>query len=290
MRIIPRRDERVKVGERINVLFMGDLHLGAPDTNYKLIQKHLKRVERDPNARVVFLGDFGEFIDYRDHRFKPDVIGALPTRYRDAHMSKEGGVVQETIDHCQELFEPVKGKIWAWLDGNHEEKIVKKFSFSPGSILCHNLNILSRYVGYGGYVPIGFIRGKESTPTQTLKLDLHHGWQAGRRDGAVVNQGQVELAMSNCDIVARGHSHKRGLWAYDSWFINRQGNVMEWPRFFVATGTYKQGHVDTDINSPPSTTYELQRGFTPKTQRNMGGVWFSVHVDRKNCLHVETSI
>lgn len=275
MRELPRVREHVKINDRLNVLFMGDLHLGAPDTRYDLIERDIEKVKNDPQARIVFMGDFGEFIDFRDHRFKPDVAHLLPKRYRDAHLSKDGGVIQETIDHVEELFDPVKSKIWAWLDGNHEEKIVQRHSFSPGSIVCKDLDILTRYVGYGGYFAIQLIRDEKNAVGYTLKLDLHHGWQAGRRDGAAINQGQVELSTSDSDIVARGHSHKRGVWHFDSWRFG-QRYMVEWQRYFIATGAYKQGHSRTTANSSPSTTYELKRGFTPKTTIGLGGVWMSV--------------
>lgn len=282
MRELPRVREHLDLGETINVFFVGDLHLGAPDTRYDLIARDLKKVEEDPNARIVFMGDFGEFIDFRDHRFKPDVAHLLPSRYRDAHLSKDGGIIQETIDHCQELFEPVKRKVWAWLDGNHEEKVVLRHSFSPGSVVCSNLDILTRYVGYGGYFAVQLVRNDKKSVGYSFKMDLHHGWQAGRRDGAAINQGQLELSTSDSDVVARGHSHKRGVWHFDSWRFG-QRNMIEWQRYFLATGTYKQGHSNTTANSSPAMTYELKRGFVPKTTIGMGGVWLSITMsDGKN--------
>lgn len=277
MRQLPRLAEQVSVGQELKVFFMGDLHLGAPDTDYKLIANHIKTVEDDPDARLVFMGDAGEFIDFRDPRFKPDVASKMPRRYKDAHLSLDGGVVQEAIDHACELFERVarQGKVWAWLDGNHEEKVVTKHSFSPGQMMCKELNILSRYVGYGGYVPIHLVRHQAKKVGYTLKLDLHHGWSAGRRDGGTLNAAHTELANTDADVIARGHSHKRGTWAFDAWRVGHKLPI-EWQRFFITTGTYKRGHVDTNVAEPPSTTYELRKGFTPKTTANMGGVWLTV--------------
>ena len=111
--------------------------------------------------------------------------------------------------------------------------------------------------------------GKPST--QTLVIDFHHGWQAGRLYGAFHVESERVLGHSNADIILRGHSHKRQAHKFNSWAIGTAASTMPRPqeRIVVCTGTFmrstKEASNRTDVLSDVhDDTYAERKGYRPQ--------------------------
>lgn len=264
MRVIRVREEISKDRPYVNLYPIGDTHLGAVDVDEETLKADLKRIEEDPYGRIIFMGDCGDCITHRDPRF---AAGMWSQRYINA-MHEEGGVISETVDHVVELFEPVKDKVWAWLSGNHERTVRKHTDREIGNEICAMLGIQSKYLGYGGFLRVEWNRKGQSPQAVTL-FDLAHGWQAGRRSGAKLNQMEVELSYTDADVLLRGHSHDRVAQVIQSLKVVDSGSIREWPRVIAHTGTYKQGWVDTGIGETHDT-WEETKGFRKRGSATTG--------------------
>lgn len=265
MRIIKVREVFSADAPYVDLYPIGDTHLGAIDVDEDALKRDLKKIAEDPHARILFMGDSGDCITHRDPRF---AAGMWSQRYIEA-MHHEGGVIGETVDHVVELFEPVKDKVWGWLSGNHERTVRKHTDREIGNEICAMLGIQSKYMGYGGFLRVEWERKSSKGGQQAVTIiDAAHGWQAGRRSGAKLNQMEVELSYTDADIILRGHSHDRVAQVLQSLHVTT-GGVRDWPRVIAHTGTYKQGWVDTDIGETHDT-WEETRGFRKRGSATTG--------------------
>lgn len=262
---VARITETYKAGQTFRIWPISDTHLGAIDSDEELLKEHLHEIDQDPNARIIFLGDVGDLIDWRDKRYQ---AGMWPERYRDA-MHAEGGIPSETVAHALELFTPVRKKIWCWLSGNHEYTIRRNYDREIGSEIAAGLGC--EYLGYGGFLRVAWKRNtsKAAGGQFSTIFDLHHGWQGGRRSGAKVNQLEVHLSESDADVVLRGHSHDRLAHIFPSLRIGNQ-YVSDWERVVAHCGSYKLGRVDTKRGEETHDTWEARKGFRRKTDKSLG--------------------
>ena len=115
---VARIRESFKQGDTYRVWAIGDTHLGAVDADEDLLKQHIEEIKNDPNARIIFMGDVGDLIDWRDKRFH---AGMWPERYVDA-MHAEGGIPTETVAHALELFSPVRDRKSTRLNSSHSQQ------------------------------------------------------------------------------------------------------------------------------------------------------------------------
>lgn len=262
---VARITETFNAGDSFRIWPISDTHLGAVDVDEELLREHVELIKQDKNARVIFLGDVGDLIDWRDKRFQ---VGMWPERYVDA-MHAEGGIPSETVAHALEIFQPIRKQIWCWLSGNHEHTIRSKYDREIGSEIAAQLGV--EYLGYGGFLRVQWKNkvSKAIGGEHITIFDLHHGWQGGRRSGAKVNQLELHLGESDADVVLRGHSHDRLAHIFPSLRIT-PNMVRDWERVVAHCGSYKLGRVDTKRGEETHDTWEARRGFRRKTQATMG--------------------
>jgi hypothetical protein len=283
MRIVDRV-EPFEGGDRFRLWGLGDFHLGAPDCDEAALRRHVKLIAADEHARWIGMGDYGDLIDpRRDHRADSYPI---PVRYRDAQYA-DGGIVSETVCHACEILEPIAGKCLGLIGGNHEEKVRRTMDRSVDAEIAKELGILNKHLGYTGFIRWRFKR-RSSTARggiSAVGVHVHHGWQAGRRPGARVNQAQLEKAMyPSADIIMRGHAHERDGKVYDA-VVHGQYHVRDAPYVYVCTGSYKLGRVDTTVAEPVHTTWEERKGFGPKARSRMGPPVITVIPHNRNGEH-----
>jgi UDP-2,3-diacylglucosamine pyrophosphatase LpxH len=262
---VARVNETYAYGETYRIWPISDTHIGSADVDEDLLKEHVEEIRQDKNARVIFLGDVGDLIDWRDKRFQ---AGMWPERYMDA-MHAEGGIPSETVAHAVEIFAPIRDKIWCWLSGNHEFTIRSKMDREIGSEIAAQLGV--EYLGYGGYLRVQWKRASSGAKgaEHVTVFDLHHGWQGGRTTGAKVNQLEKHLGESDADVVLRGHSHDRLAHIFPSLRITPT-RIRDWERVVAHCGSYKLGRVDTQRSQEAHDTWEARKGFRRKTSSVMG--------------------
>jgi hypothetical protein len=258
MRMITHKEPiKSSTSDQFTLYHITDTHLGAADTNEDQLRDLVAIIDKDPKARWTFGGDLGDLIGPHDRRWHPH---QLPDRYRDA-MFEAGGLVEETIQHGIEVFAPIRDKMLAWIGGNHERSARKYMGDREiGLEVCRELGFPSRYLGYGGFIRWEW---KFEGGSLATVIDMHHGWQGGRKSGSKINQAELEFSFSNSDIILRGHSHDRQAHVFESVKAHRSG-LVPWQRVYVNGGTYKTGLIDSTGRSGVDDTWEETRGFRRK--------------------------
>jgi len=236
MRIVEITERLPGEKKRINLHHLTDLHVGAPDFAEREFKQRVELIRADPNGRWTFGGDGGDLIRFSDRRYKPD---ELHWRYRQATDMRYA-----TMDHLLELLAPIKDRCWGLCDGNHEEKYDTHYGGKFGCELACNLGVPDKWVDYRGFISVTC----QLTKTQRLPLliDLQHGWQAGRRTGAPVNQAELELGFTEADIVLRGHSHSPFAQPFVTLGVSsgNKASVRRRTRYVVNGGAWRLGYRD----------------------------------------------
>lgn len=197
------------LGMTHELYFLGDIHLGAKLCHKKALAKDLREIaSKDPRTtHLILMGDQGDYINRADWRFDeeaidPDVINL----YSGVDPN------EQTLDALVEYLAPVKPYIRCILRGNHGEKDKASGLWTRYDRKLadrHYLDLPHLYGGYSALIRFQFTWKGATGAKRTVMAHVHHGWQGGRKDGAMVNQMDIERKdFRSCDLVIRGHSHK----------------------------------------------------------------------------------
>ena len=104
----------------LRVYAIGDVHVGSPEYNDKVIKKKIQAIRDDPAGVVCLCGDLG---DYGLKNSKTNIYQATLQP-------------KEQQEYIYELFKPIADKIAAAVPGNHEERIIKEIGTCPLYDLC----------------------------------------------------------------------------------------------------------------------------------------------------------
>lgn len=250
--------------------FRGDRHHGNIGCDESAIRRERKLIADDPLALVFDLGDDGEFISPSDHRFRiselaPWILEEFADVQKGRISKARNRRVRETlsdllVEHIVACDEPIKDKIMGKVLGNHCDKQARAYDHDVYHRVCETLGV--RALEDEAVIRLIFQRGECGSST-TLTMYLHHGWFAGRTQGAKVNNLHRTLGEWDTDIVAVGHGHDRVMTVKITQRMNAAGQVVPWRRYGVMTGSYLRTR-DEGVS-----TYASRAGF-PST--DMGAV------------------
>ncbi len=179
------------------LVLLGDLHIGSNGCCIEGLKRLLNRIKKDKSTYYVNMGDSVEAICSDDKRF---------------HYVK--GAEALPIQQCAmavDLFRPVASKCWAWLKGNHEDKL-HRFGDIANDLIARPLG-----VPYGGYVC------KLSMSDKFGHLFKAYLWHGPLRGSVASNakcyvqqqanmkasvRRYLESKASDCAVMAMGHTHK----------------------------------------------------------------------------------
>ena len=156
-----------------------DVHIGSPQHDAPLLDKHLGWMADTPNVFTWNGGDASENIT--DRR-----MGHTPT-------DNETQIVNVTKG-----FARVQHKMLFSIPGNHEARTYKESQTSTGKRIADNLQV--PYFGDYCFCTIKW-RGNN------FRLLAHHGSGAAQTPGAQRNAARKELTWAKPDILWTGHLH-----------------------------------------------------------------------------------
>lgn len=195
--------EVFKSGSTYTLYPLGDIHLGSANCDKDRMWQTVNAIRSDPLARWVGMGDYCEWITPKDKRWQGGGIdeaiidqGALG-RIGDVYVEKIASILRPIMDKCL-----------AFGIGNHEER----FEIEHETNLCQRILQESGapgdlYSGWAGLTRILWQRASERSGRAQTIIYHSHGWQAGRMDGAKINQMERLPAWVQADIYLHGHSH-----------------------------------------------------------------------------------
>ena len=272
METFARRIRYASRGDVFSLWWLGDLHVGSAACDEDAIKADVKRIKDDPLALWLGVGDLAEFIPHGDWRLKQSQLAQWlrgePEDYGD-------DIVDAEIQRVSTLLEPIAGQCLGLCWGNHEERIHRAFDRNVHrkvwqALLAQNKDISDLTDEALGRLVFTRGRGGHST---TLDIYAHHGWFAGRKSGAKVNNLHDFLLSWNVDIVAVGHGHERVVAPpLVTIRLDQNGEPAEWRRYALMTGSYSRSHVKG------STSYASGRAFRPN---DVGAVRLYYRPDRQ---------
>lgn len=189
--------------EEVSIVPFGDLHLGSESCRLDKFKRFIDWAKDKKNLYLIGMGDLIDCILPKDKRFQAEEDDPYTT-------------IDDLKDELEGILYPVKDKIVCMLQGNHENHMYQDGYGCPIKKICKNLGV--PYGGFSSYIKLIIPKSH----TRSLLIWSHHGWFAGRKRGAKVNNLEDNLAYYDADIYLAGHSHD--LWATRKSRINWSGS------------------------------------------------------------------
>ena len=198
--IIRPGSRNYKIGQEIGFFYMSDLHIGARDCDYNLIDAELKEAVANGD-RIAINGDVFDMILPKDHkRFRPTVL--------HPKISQRDNIIDAAVDMGVEILAPYKDNIDMIGCGNHETSVEKYHSTDVIVRLMEKLG--SKTAKYGGYQ--GFLEYSVRRKGGTGFRFITHYWHGGG-GSAPVTKGMIDFHrlrwVGNSDVEWIGHKHNR---------------------------------------------------------------------------------
>lgn len=179
----------------ITVLPLADLHIGENACDLGLIKALIEKIKNTENCYTILNGDI--------------VDNALRASIGDVY-SQEANP-QDQLDRAIDLFEPIKDKILAITNGNHEERTYKDCGIDLMALFSKALNLEDRYANEGVYLFINFNLKDPSERHGARRIVstiyATHGRGGGRKEGAKAIRLADMASVVDADIYIHSHTH-----------------------------------------------------------------------------------
>jgi len=237
---------RGKADKPFYLVPLGDVHLLSEACSTSTLKETITWIARRPDVLWIGMGDYADYIGYKDNRFDPTVIDkALAV----ADLAKIG---DKSIEVVEEYFKPIAGKCLGMLYGNHEDAYQQRqTSGELHGKLCARLGVQN--LGYSCFQELEFRRGKESF---TYVIRAHHGagWAASK--GGKLNRLKQFAQQTTADLTLVGHLHDILMYP-DIQLFPDGGRIRQRVKLAIMTGTYLRTY------SHGITTYAERKGYDP---------------------------
>jgi predicted phosphodiesterase len=171
--------------ESIEIVNMGDLHVGDAGFDEKLLDKEIKKIKDIPNRFVVLNGDL--------------INNAIRHSVSDIYTEQIGP--HEQLDYLVKRFEPIKHKILGISQGNHEFRTYRETGIDIAKLFAASLGKLDCYDPEGGVIFASFGMNKYR-PNIRHTASLYFTHIGGTKAGLLKMADVVDV-----DIYFRGHYH-----------------------------------------------------------------------------------
>lgn len=158
------------------------MHLGAAQCDVQFLKEHVKRIQHDPNARWVYMGDGGECVTKES---KGDIFSQLMPP-------------QAQMLALVDILAPIKEKGLFGIRGNHGHRVYKETGLSFDHTLCGLLGI--PYMGSGTFCNVQVNRS-------SYDMYFHHGIDSGITLAAKVSKAEAFGKFIDADAIFTAHSH-----------------------------------------------------------------------------------
>jgi len=177
--------------EYAHLIFLGDLHYGSPDMDYRRFLALCDWIAEHPDVRWIGMGDYWDLVTMQS-----------PGIHRQAL----------TYDQATDLLradtDPIMPQCIMLHRGNHDERIMRglQIGHDPVKRWAEEYGVL--YGGYSGFIRVTVTDGRKSRTQKYIGFQ-HHGFGGGATWGYVLNSMERLAAQNDCDWVAMGHRHQR---------------------------------------------------------------------------------
>lgn len=203
--------------EELNIIPIGDLHIGAPNFNSSVLENKLEWIDKHrENTRIILMGDLAETAT-------KDSVGA--------------GVVEQTENAQQQIYK-AKNYLYDFRDlidgiitGNHEQRIYQKSGVDLTDIFADIMGLREKYLRYQGVI-------KYAWNKRSYHVSVWHGSGGGSTPGGAMNRLQKQAETVFADVYLMGHVHRRQVHTKMIYVPNEQNKRMKRiKQVFVVTGS-----------------------------------------------------
>ena len=174
-----------------------DEHIGDDCCDMERLKKRIDYVANTPNAYCIMNGDI---LDYASR----SSIGDIETREFN---------IMGQLEKAVELFAPIKDKILAITNGNHENRGYKKEGVDISKMIAMQLGLTEKYSPASAVIFLRF--GKQSRSQgknrghepRLYVLYINHGSGSGRKEGAKAIRLADMASIIDADIYIHSHTH-----------------------------------------------------------------------------------
>jgi len=202
LRSLTRRIEYGSRADEFHLYLIADPHLGSKHSNEKLLREIVKKIDADPFAYWIGMGDYCDFINLEDPRFDPRelakwLLGA--DELSDIGRAESARFI--------DMLAPVRDRCLALIAGNHEESILRHSDHDVYARIIDGMaNGHKLRLNHSGFLSLRFQRRGGSV--WTLRMYLTHGSGGGQSGGNTGNKLQKLVAgVDGVQLVAMGHHH-----------------------------------------------------------------------------------
>ena len=180
--------------DEIELHILADLHLGDKHCDEALIKKRIDHIRDTENAFLILNGDI---LNWASKMSVSDVYAETLSP-------------MEQIKKYVDLFAPVKDKLIALTQGNHESRAYRTEGVDLTQIVARELGIEDRYSPESCVV---FLRvghycrpGRHGEPVPYV-IFCNHGSGGGRKEGAKAIRLADMASIVDADIYVHSHTH-----------------------------------------------------------------------------------
>lgn len=245
--------------DKINLIGLGDIHLGHAGCDKQKLIETIEYIRQKPNCYWVGMGDYAECINVTDKRFDAQSVDP------DFTIKDLGDLVKKQYEIIKKLLFPIRDKCIAILCGNHEETVRLKNYRDIASGLAEELKVRPKqrlYLGYSGFIRLKLKRMARKGKYHSIVylIYAHHGWGSARTSGAKVNRLDNFTRGFDADLIMIAHEHKKIIAPPVTMLsvpLRGERRLIERKRIAVMTGGFLRGYQE-GIQS-----YVERKGYNP---------------------------
>lgn len=242
--------EKYRGGDVFNLYPLGDIHRGSINCDTKLLKDTIRRIELDPQARWCGMGDYMDLIPRDDRRWSSEEIDP---DFLDIKNVDE--LADRHVEDLTGLLRPITDKCWFMLSGNHEHKFSTKYHSNILKRVVHRLGKPALLSDWSIMLRVIF---SNHGRRRTWNIFAEHGWQAGRSEGAKVNQARQVMSYITADLYLVGHSHSSFCHPFTRYEVDSHyKRLIEKKVWFAHTGSFLHSR------STATSTYAERGGYPP---------------------------
>jgi len=224
----------------IEILPLADLHLGDVHCNLDYVQSFINYIKEHEYVYCVLNGDI--------------INNAIKNSVSDIY--GETMKPMEQLNRAYDLLSPIKEKILAITNGNHEFRTYREDGIDLMEILARQLGVADKYSKESALVFLKLgIDPKHKNQQLQYTLYLNHGAGGGKKIGGKANRLEDMAGIVDADIYIHSHTHAPMIFKQDFLRIDqRHSAVTQVEKLFVNTSaTLDYGGYGEAFEFKPST-------------------------------------
>ena len=176
----------LKSKEVVNIIAIGDFHIGSTSFDRKFFKEMLKTIKDLPRKRIYLTGDLLE-------------VGSK--NVGDSAFQQEC-TVDEQREYLINNIEPLKEDIVGYCMGNHEYRLNKEFGFNIVKDICRELDIQYYNQNLDTFKINDF----------DFSVYTRHGKGSSQRKHLAIGKMEKEMQDIWADLYIQGHTHRLLFW------------------------------------------------------------------------------